>query len=734
MINSERLALALEQLRSSDGTEFERFANAFLAPDLPGLRPVAGMHDGGRDAFIHSDSEMPDCFVQHSVTPDWQKKIQNTIKDLRKNGHQVRELIYCSPLDVQRHADDLKRQLRKDRVSLDIRDRAYFLANANRSPGTETAAEQLARRYVDPLISRKAIAEASRTAALTFDEERVAATFLACAVRDRNPEKGLTKFTYDSLVTYVLRDATPEALVPRSDVLAFVQRLTPSTEAARCKELVEQSLTRLVGRSVAKHHTKEDAFTLAAEVRREMRERLASFVAEAATVEREVCERVQIVATSIGIDFQFVPSDVGRDCVIILDQVLASQSRHAAHALVKEQAFFFKREDATEVAQRVLATKDHQLRSVPKLTQEQFLDLVPAILDDLVANPPDSVLHKFNNAGAAYCMLFALREAPDLQMALQKVFRTAQLLVDTSALVPCLAEVLLPKKEQRMSNLLRIASETGIRLVTTADVLNELETHLERVRYAYSKRVSGLVAKMGAQAVAFGSGSLIASYLTHGAAAGIGSIDEFINLFMGRENPKLDLIEFLKEQFGVSYEEMDAELADLSPQEVGEVTETWKGVRKKKAEMDDDVFDRLIHHDVRSLLLTRSLRADSVEEATYGHTWWWLTRDRSAFRVDNKIRLGKGASFCMSPEFFVRYLSMRPATAKSSNTTLLPVSVEMAGLGLVPHEVRDEAIRLFENSKGWPEYLRRRQLRDLVNKAYSEREEHGVDKMDVLGA
>jgi hypothetical protein len=58
-IAPERLRLALDQMDQDDGFEFERFANAFLASELPELRPVAGMHDSGRDAFVHSSEQAP---------------------------------------------------------------------------------------------------------------------------------------------------------------------------------------------------------------------------------------------------------------------------------------------------------------------------------------------------------------------------------------------------------------------------------------------------------------------------------------------------------------------------------------------------------------------------------------------------------------------------------------------------------------------------------------------------
>jgi len=156
-IAPERLRLALDQLDEHSGFEFEGFANSFLATEIPGLRPVGGIHDAGRDAFVHSSDEAPGVFCQHSVTKDWKRKVPATLDTLRRNGFQPRELIYTTNREIQREADALRASLRKQGVSLDIRDRGWFEAVANTSPGRIAAAERLAQRYVDPLLSSRRV-------------------------------------------------------------------------------------------------------------------------------------------------------------------------------------------------------------------------------------------------------------------------------------------------------------------------------------------------------------------------------------------------------------------------------------------------------------------------------------------------------------------------------------------------------------------------------------------------
>ena len=50
---------------------------------------------------------------------------------------------------------------------------------------------------------------------------------------------------------------------------------------------------------------------------------------------------------------------------------------------------------------------------------------------------------------------------------------------------------------------------------------------------------------------------------------------------------------------------------------------------------------------------------------------------------------------------------------------LLPSCLELAGLGLIPSDIREEATRLYASLSALPEYIRRRRLRELVNSAFA---------------
>ncbi len=254
----KRLQLALQQMDFDDGFEFERFANAFLAAEIPELRPVAGMHDGARDAFIYSSDRAPGTFVQTSVTAAFEKKIRSTVRSLKTNGHPIRELVYCSSKDIvgQPEADALRRELRSEGVSLDIRDQRYFVTFCNVDVGRIAASEEVSKRHADPLFAdRNALAPSPL--ALTDDEQRTASAFLTLELSEKDPGKAPTKFAYEALVQFALRDASPEAPLHRAKVHDFVARFVELTEPARVKTLTNAVLARLVDHDAVKHH-KED--------------------------------------------------------------------------------------------------------------------------------------------------------------------------------------------------------------------------------------------------------------------------------------------------------------------------------------------------------------------------------------------------------------------------------------------------------------------------------------------
>lgn len=82
----DRLTYCLE--RVSSYRDFERLCNALLAgTDYPGIDPLGGTGDGGRDAIIRSDGAGQKIVFAYTVRGDWKAKLKHDCARVRELQH-----------------------------------------------------------------------------------------------------------------------------------------------------------------------------------------------------------------------------------------------------------------------------------------------------------------------------------------------------------------------------------------------------------------------------------------------------------------------------------------------------------------------------------------------------------------------------------------------------------------------------------------------------------------------
>ena len=177
-----RLAFALEQLALDDWKAFEEFASAFLASEFPDLRTIAGTNDLGRDAVLYQSGTEPDVVLQYSITTDWRSKVLGTVGRLAKKKIKCRVLVYASNQEIGSRADELKSDLRRWRIALDVRDRSYWVERRARSQATRAAAEHIERRVSTLCFPSNNLSSRARSAARTC-EQGSSISSCTCATR-----------------------------------------------------------------------------------------------------------------------------------------------------------------------------------------------------------------------------------------------------------------------------------------------------------------------------------------------------------------------------------------------------------------------------------------------------------------------------------------------------------------------------------------------------------------------
>lgn len=701
-IDPSRVGFALERIDSKDGFLFEEFSNQFLAYEFPDLRPVAGIHDGGRDAFIHSPNGEPTVFVQHSVTANWAGKIKRTIRDLQNNGHRVQQLVFCSPGDVQRHADDLKRELRQNGVVLDVRDYEYFKTHANTHPSRVAACERLALRKVEPILKDKSIV-AGVPAVLTSNEERAVIGFLQLSLEEKNPQKGVMKFGYEALIKYILRKATSAAPMSRADIHKQMSAIVLRMPEQVLKDRVDGALERLAKEGYLKHHTQKDAFATAYDQLLDLDSRITKLGAARQQVLSDIADRIVLLAKQEGLDYALPLAETSEDVLTVAEQFLFQEGEAAALAFSKDRFYRTEKAGLQEFAESLLAKKNG-LRSISSLSHEQFLDIIPLAAADIIARPTDAIWKRLSHSTNSYWLFFVLRQTQAVQDGLNRLIGHMSLLVDASVLVPCLAEEALGN-DGPMRSLLRAAVAAGVNMIVTQDVIDELCAHIKSARAAVYNQPTGHEPEL---ARAYRAGN----------AQQLGSFEDFISRFVGDQDPKKDLQEYLEAELGLKFDPLSEVYSKLPSVDVEALCTEWKAQRRERPDIDEMFLDLLVQHDVKALLAVEQLRIRDHHEESYGHRWWWLTLDRTAYRVQSvrEHRQG-GVSVCMSPEFFNRYLSIVPTTPSKGESLVdrLPLSLEVAALDLIAPELPREAVAA--GAKNEPPYLQRRRVRDLMAKA-----------------
>jgi hypothetical protein len=85
-MSADRIVYCLE--RVSDYRDFERLCSALLAgSDYPGIDPLGGTGDEGRDAIIRADASARRIVFAYTVRGDWLTKLKSDCKRVQERAH-----------------------------------------------------------------------------------------------------------------------------------------------------------------------------------------------------------------------------------------------------------------------------------------------------------------------------------------------------------------------------------------------------------------------------------------------------------------------------------------------------------------------------------------------------------------------------------------------------------------------------------------------------------------------
>ena len=706
-VPNPRLALALKSMGSGDWEFFEQFAAEFLAVEYPSLRTTAAPHgDRGRDGQLYEVAEEPRVLVQYSVAVDWKGKINNTVARLAQTMPRTSRLIYATNQEIGPRADDLVSELRRERkISLDIRDQSWFVERELTAPQREAASREAITRFVDPMLVELRVKE--RVAQpLSREEAKIALLHLALDSEDLATGKGLTKSCFEALVMAALQGTSATSTLPTEQVIERVEVLLPAGYEARVSRLTESALARLSGkRGPVKE--KKGQYHIAFGESQRVESQTAQFLLQETELERSLVDAARVVAPDhdLGDDEWRRVGDLLRKA---LETVLLRKGESFAQAVVTGD---MKAVDADTVLS-VVRSMTPSAR--PLVTDEH----ASATILEVLENPTSGTLAHLHRLADAYTMYAFLRQTPDVQKIVLTIFSDGDLWLDTTVILPLLAESLLDDPALRHHTaLLRAARDAGLRLFVTDGVVEEVERHINR-----SLVCARTLSADWKSRIPF----LFAMYIASGRARR--RFASWVEEFRGHERPEEDVREYLSEVHGIERRNLIEEVA-TAPEDLRRVAqEYWleSHERRRRSVGEDEIDDltklRLVRHDVENTVGVIQLRHSSAP-SPLGHRHWWLTLDNRAYAFGKVLKreLGDGAppSPALSPDYMAQFLRLGPlrSAVERQLSAGLPILTDFSRFDYFPRELIDMAERIRNDSVGVQERVLRRRVRDSLDRA-----------------
>jgi hypothetical protein len=723
-----RFELALKSTDDRHWQQFESLSDAIMATEFPTLVPMAAKAgDGGRDAALKRPEDSETVCLQYSVTPSWDSKIRRTVHRLEQTNPDVAVLVYVSPAEIGADADDLRTWCRGRNIHLDVRDGSWLLSRCGTSPAAHEAATWYADYVLKYVLPERTTASAG--ASLTGEESQSALVYLVLQRRDDDADRNLTKLCYDALVRASLRGTDSNNRIPRAELHERVITLLPSHQPDEVRLYVDRALGRME-KGAVRHWKKEDEYCLSYEEISRTREEQSEVFLLDDELREKIAAIIRAVADPLGINLGTMNmDDACRRCRRVLERYLFMRGESFVRSLEVGQASLLAREDLETVA-----TEDLSRHPDSSSLRGHVVDLTIAVVERLLDAPEaDEQIRAYLQAIAdAYTLFAFLRESPNVQSAVEKLFSNGDIWLDTSAVLPVLAETLLDPPSRRYTHLLLAMVEAGAKLHVTHGVLEEVNKHIDNSLLAYRL----------ASSYRGRTPFLLSAYIWSGAESG--GFTAWIDEFKGGARPIEDLQMFLEDEFNILTTDLLADVDALEDELVWHATSVWEDIHNRRRTrvagetIDPGVLDQLVQHDVECFLGVIARRDGEQIDNPFGYSSWWLTLDRKAFTAAAAVKDRSGYevdSPVLSFDFLTFYLAVGPARRSlRSGISQLPLIGDMPVLDELPETLLSAAEQVRSSMRGQSERVIRRRIRDHLDSEKIRNQGDGRTTFDTLQA
>lgn len=620
--------------------------------------PVGGIHDRGVDGLEHTSSpngRTRDVY-QCSIEKDVGAKAKRTLVALRDNGVKLDKLVMVSS-HVVPNQDTLADELWDEfKVNTQVRDKLWFTANISHSPATNHAylthvASHL-NEYRKPGMAYKIVDQVSDPRLLIFLRQQV---------EQRTNSSELQDTLLDTLIVYVLQETDPD----QDSFLSLIEI------KKRIAELVQFGIEKIDGAVEARlerlsqkprrvqFNAQGNGYCLPYDVRLQIQERNLNDAALHAAFVSGCEARLSKNLKDSGIRVQ----DCSALIVKTVSQLFHQQGVEFADFVLAGQNTKAFEKNLPELVARVV----EQSSVIPKNRSAAQQALLMTIRD-LVYRGNGEEKEFLRRLSQTYMMLFLLQCDPAVATHFATLASKMRVFVCTSILVPALSEFLLEPQNRRHWNLLRAARDRGVKLIINKTILRELASHFRSVKNKYEaeyKATEEIYLADEANAL-YVDEILLRAYFYARCRQQTKTFTDFLDTFVSSSLSSLDsdLVEFLKEHFGVEYVENDEAFGATVRAEDVSALSTRLTEHKSHAEK--------ARNDASIILTVYAIREKNNElgaSGVFGYQTWWLSKDRTTWKVTSELFGDRYPVSCyIRPDFLYNYVALAPSPAQVDDT------------------------------------------------------------------
>lgn len=622
----------------------------------------------------------------------------------------VTVLIYATNQLIGAEGDDLKKRLRMNHgISLDIRDRSWFVDRVLGTHAREKASEELASIIVDPLLSNAGVGP-HVVSELSSDESIAAVTFLGLQWQDANRDKGLTKLTFESLILAALVNTDSNNLMGQQTIREKVYALLPDHDQSQVQKYVDSALDRLAKKTIKRHPGSMYCLSY------EESQRLSEFRVAASLAESNLSSSILHIVHRVFQDEKIALTYENEflNCLRnVTDAVLFDRSQSFAMAVQTGKLATLANTDF-----KTILISEFSKYSLPKLPKVDWLSMLRSCIQEILTSDDAAIQAYLRQLADSYTLLAFLKLTPDVQGAVEKMFSDGKIWLDASVVLPLIADTLSNGETEtgRFARMINAARDVGLKLYVTPGIVEEVERHMNK-----SLTCAQLTYGKWHGSVPY----LLDRYVATGRSTA--SFASWLNNFRGDARPTDDISEYLRDEFAISTRSLEIESAGAAEELRHALEHLWHERYQRRQEkfnfqLDQSVVTRLVRHDVECYCGVIQLR-EKDRASPFGYSVWWLTIDQQTYDLENKLQARMSAkpphSPVLSADFLVNYLAFGPNRRKltKSKEAHLPLLMVLRNGASITPELMSEAESLRSSLKDSPERVIRRNVRDHLDRA-----------------